>query len=52
MLDLMLKSMIECTLISNILDRICEMTKKCWNIQEMILYKTPSNICFKLEHVE
>jgi hypothetical protein len=30
-----LESMIEYMLISSILDRICETTKKQWNIQEM-----------------
>jgi len=34
-----LESMIEYTLISSILDKICEITKKKrWNIHEMILY--------------
>jgi hypothetical protein len=33
-----LESMIEYTSISSILDKICERTKKRWNIQEMILY--------------
>ncbi len=48
-----LESMIEYTLISSILDKICEITKKKrWNIHEMILYQTPSGIFSKLKHGE
>jgi hypothetical protein len=34
--------MIEYTLISNILERICEMTTKPWECQEMIVGYSPS----------
>jgi hypothetical protein len=47
-----LESMIEYTLISRILDRVCEMTTKPGNIQEMTLSYSPSSICWKLKHGE
>jgi hypothetical protein len=45
-----LESMIEYTLISSILDIICEMTTNLENIQEMTFDYSPFSICWKLEN--
>jgi hypothetical protein len=48
-----LESMIELyTLISSILDRICEWKQNHRNIQDMTFGYFPSNICWKSKHGE
>ncbi len=44
--------MIEYTLISSVLNRICEMTTKPVYVKEMAFGYSPFSICWKLEHGE